>query len=223
MRKYLKVLLPAFLIALTSLSGKAQFYQIANQLPGLIRPALSGSFNYKGYVDVSYLAGVGNKRVDFINISTSQGFKYNDWFYMGVGIGVDIVNSKVNDGFGPGSSQNGGYWNHSYKTSGVMIPVFTDFRFNIGKATATSFYIDARLGASFLMGDSYLAVANGFITNREYFYLKPSVGVRIPVKSTGKQAIDIGFTYQLLTSNYWYYNSGNTTLNAIGATLSFEW
>lgn len=223
MKNYLRTLLIIAGFLSFSLSSYSQFYQIANQLPGLIQPALTGGLNYKGYVDVTYLQGVGNKRADFVNVSTSQGFKYRDWFYMGVGIGVDVAMTHTNQGFGENTIGNSNIWNRKYKTTGVMIPVFTDFRFNIGKTTGTSFYIDARIGASFLMGDNYLAVADGFITNREYFYLCPSAGVRIPVSKSVKQALNVGVTYQLLTSNYWYNYSGNTTLNAIGATISFDW
>lgn len=222
MKFYLKTLLLICALSLGSLSAKAQFYQIANQLSGLIGPSLSGSVNYKGYVDVTYLKGVGNRQVDLINISTSQGFKYRNWFYMGVGLGLDYAISHTNREF-YGWNFPGSNWATGYKTKGFMIPVFTDFRFNIGNSESVSFYIDARVGASFLIGDKYLAVADGYITNREYFYLRPSLGVRIPVKSGGKQAVDIGATYQLLTSNYWYNTPGNATLNALGATVAFEW
>lgn len=226
MKFYLKFILLLGALFLFKPACNAQYYQIASQLPSLIRPALSGSFNYKGYADVSYVKGIGSRQVDFVGVSTSQGFRYNNWFYMGVGIGVDIAMSHTNDDFGPGNNTGyNNYWNHGYNTTGVMIPIFTDFRFNIGKANSTSFYIDARLGASFLMGNKYLAVADGFITNREYFYLKPSLGVRIPISQSGKQAIDIGLTYQLLTSNYWYNTPSpyNVTLSALGGVVSFEW
>lgn len=223
MKKYLKTLLLIVAIIPFSQGANAQYYQIANQLPGLIRPALAGGAAYKGYVDVSYLAGLGDRRVDIVDISTSQGFKYKNWFYMGVGIGVDVAMSHTNPDFGANRPSGNNYWSHGYKTTGIMIPVFTDFRFNIGSQSSTSFFIDARIGASFLMGNNYLAVADGFITNREYFYLKPSLGVRIPVSKSGKQAVDIGLSYQLLTSNYWYYSSGSSTLNSLGATATFEW
>lgn len=221
MKNYLKIILTFALISGIFLPSKAQFYQIANQLPGLIRPALTGSLNYKGYADVSYLKGLGSRQMDIVNVSTSQGFRYSNWFYMGVGIGLDVAMTHTSPEFNMNQGNN--YWNHGYKTTGIMVPVFTDFRFNIGKETSTSLYIDARIGASFLMGSSYLAVGDGFITNREYFYLKPSLGVRIPVNKTGKQAVDVGVTYQLLTSNYWYNYAGNATLSSIGATIAFEW
>ena len=64
------------------------------------------------------------------------------------------------------------------------------------------------------------------MSNNTQFYLKPSMGVRIPVsKDSPKQAIDIGITYQLLTANnnYYYWRSDGVTLNNIGLTLSYEW
>ena len=90
--KQLKRLILILVISL-SFTGvaKAQFYEIANQIPQLLSPALSGSFNYKGYVEVSYLKGVGSDIFDFVDFSTTQGFKYRNWFFMGVGAAVDVI------------------------------------------------------------------------------------------------------------------------------------
>lgn len=215
-------ILTACLFLTTGFSARSQYYQLANQLPKLITPALSGSLNYKGFVDASYLQGLGNKKIDVINVSTSQGFKYANWFYMGVGLGLDIVKSHTGPNYG--TLWTSPYRPESYSTTGVMLPVFTDFRFNVGGPTSASFFADIRLGASFLMSNAYLAVGDGYITNREYFYLRPSVGVRIPLdKNVGKKAIDIGVTYQLITTNYWYNSIGNTTINSLGGTVAFEW
>ena len=58
----------------------------------------------------------------------------------------------------------------------------------------------------------------------EYFYLKPSMGLRVPVSSKNtSQALNFGVTYQLLTSNYWYNSRNNVTLNALGVNVSYEW
>lgn len=217
MKKYLIGILVGVSIIFCPLVSKAQFYQIANQLPSLISPALTGGLNYKGYIDASYAAGLGNTSADFIGISTSQGFKYKSWFFMGVGLGVDIAMSHTQED----SYRPSGY---GYSTTGVMIPVFTDFRFNIGNTAKATFFADIKIGASFLMGNNYLAINNGYLSNRQYFYLKPAVGVRIPVGKNGKQGVNVGVTYQLLTANYWY-NSYHTspTLNSLGATVGFDW
>lgn len=217
MKKYLiKIILGVAFIA-SPIASRAQFYQIANQLPGLISPALTGGLNYKGYVDASYVAGLGNTSADFLGFSTSQGFRYKSWFFMGVGIGVDVAMSHTGDDFYRPS-------NYSYTSTGVMIPVFTDFRFNVGNTAKATFFADVKIGASFLMGNSYLAINNGYLSNRQYFYLKPAVGVRIPVGKNGKQGVNVGVTYQLLTSNYWYGSSHTSpTLNSLGATVGFDW
>lgn len=224
MKNIFKYIFTAAVLTSGGLSAHAQFYEIANQLPGLIQPALIGGFNYKGFVEADYLVGLGSHNVDFLGFSTSQGFRYSTWFFMGVGIGVDVVFSHTNDDFG---HWNGnlppGIVNHGTMKTGAMIPLFTDFRFNLGNTQKAAFYLDVKIGCSFLASNNYLVVDNGYLTSQQYFYLKPSAGVRIPVSRNGRQAVDIGVTYQLLTSNYWSNWNTNVTLNSLGASVAFEW
>lgn len=225
MKKFVAIIIFILASVSSSFRASAQYYEIANQIPSLIRPVLSGSMNYKGFVDVSYLKGVGANQADILDFSTSQGFTYSSWFYMGAGIGVDLLFAHTDNNWGDGW-QNDPYMSRSSTTTGVMIPLFTDFRFNIGgkNGTAPSFYIDLRLGASFLVGKDYIRINNGYLTNSECFYLRPSLGVRIPIsKDHPRQAFNIGLDYQLLTSSYWSGWSDNVTLNAIGVNASFEW
>lgn len=215
----------------------AQYWQAAQQLQSLISPALSGSGAYKGSVEVAGVAGFGSSRLNHVEISTSQGYQYTSWFYMGAGIGVDIVRSTVDDPSdlitspdNPSNPGNLGYppiENHRYgqKRTGVMLPVFTDFRFNIPAGGSTSLFIDLRVGASWLLGNRYLETVDGYLTTSTNFYLRPSVGLRIPVKTgNSKQAVNIGVVYQLLTSgnNYWYYQN-TKAFNAFGVAVSYEW
>lgn len=225
----MKNLLRSVIIIAASVLGcsaaSAQYYEIANQLPGLIRPALTGGLNYKGYVDANYIKGLGDRNVDFLGVSTSQGFKYADWFFMGVGIGVDVVFSHTDEDYGDwGNVDAPGLEEHGTTSTGVMIPLFTDFRFNIGKTTSASFFIDLKVGCSFLVGRDYLSVDNGYLTSQQYFLLRPTLGVRIPVnKEKPSRAFNVGITYQLLTSNYWSRWNQNVTLNGLGANISYEW
>lgn len=226
MKVRLLPLIAAAILAGATQAADAQYYEIANQIPGLIQPVLSGSTNYKGFVEASYIKGVGNNKADFLEFTTTQGFRYSDWFFMGVGAGVDIMFSHTNNGWG----ENWNDWsddfdvNHSSKTTSAMIPLYTDFRFNVGGMNSPSFYVDIRLGAAFLIGKDYVRIGNGFITNQQYFYLRPSLGLRIPVsRKTPKQAVNVGVAYQLLTSNYWNAGRENATLNALGVNVSFEW
>lgn len=225
-RFYNRIFTLLLLVCMT-IGARAQYYEIANQLPNLISPALSGSFNYKGYVDVDYMQGLGKYKANVLDISTSQGFKYSNWFFMGVGLGVDVLFShtestpsfssfrNIDNNFDP---------NHKSTSTAVMIPIFTDFRFNIGNQNKPSFFFDVKIGCSFLCSNTYIQIDNGYLTNQQYFYLKPSVGVRIPTNSNNsKQAFNVGITYQMMTSNYWSSWDRNVYLNGLGINASYEW
>lgn len=216
----------AWVVAVAALAGgnraPAQYYELANQLPNLLSPALSGSMNYKGYVDVTGTMGVGDDRINMVGISTTQGFQYSTWFFMGAGIGVDLAMSS-----GERDMYVGAPPLPAMSKTRVMLPVFSDFRFNLGSATSASFFIDIKVGATWLLGSEYLQLNTGALTNRTQFLLRPSIGLRIPTSSDNpKQALNIGATYQLITANnswgYWggYYSP---TLNSLGLTLGYEW
>ncbi|MFG6424911.1 hypothetical protein [Lepagella muris] len=221
---YASGIIAIILSMLSSLSASAQYYEIANRIPSLIQPALSGSGQYKGFIEAGYSKTLGNYDADFLELSTSQGFQYNSWFYMGVGLGVDVLFSHKNDDWGS-DWENPSYGSdRGSTTTAAMIPLFTDFRFNIGGNSGASFFIDMKVGCSFLLGNKYISIGDGYLTNQEYFYLRPSIGMRIPTNSRNpKQAVDIGINYRLLTSNYWNSWSRNITLNSIGVSLAFEW
>lgn len=211
-----KIVLSLILAIAGVLNSGAQYTSIVNQAASLLQSAIIGGSNYKGFVDVSYVAGIGNLQADFIGVSTVQGWQLKNWVFIGAGLGVDYVYSETETGYSTGDQHT--------RTSGVMIPIFTDFRFNIGSRKSPSFFIDIKAGGSFLIGKDYLAIENGYIDGSEYFMLKPSLGLRVPLGSNGKKAMNFGITYQLLTCNYWWYNNSSSgTLNSLGGTVSYEW
>lgn len=228
MKKELISFLLATLFASGYSTSSAQLSQIANRIPDLIQPALSGSMRYKGFVEVSGTGGLGSHRANFVGIATSQGFQYSTWFFMGAGIGVDLINvNGLNDSNNyhnqyPSSDHSA----HNTSTTKVMIPLYSDFRFNIGGMDNISVFLDIKAGASWLIGDSYLDLNGSYLGNTTQFYLKPSIGIRIPVDSNNKKkALDLGVTYQLITSdrNYYYWNRNTVTLNNLGITVGYEW
>lgn len=226
-------------IALASIvsanEANAQYWQAASQLQSLISPALSGSGRYKGSVELTGVAGIGSSKLNHVEIATSQGYQYTSWFYMGAGLGVDIVRSSVEQmdyatGDNPDNYIPDRYINsYGQKKTGVMIPLFTDFRFNIptgNSPTAASVFVDLRLGASWLLGDTYLETNDGWLGNDTKFYFRPAIGARIPVnRNNPKQAVNIGIAYLLLTGgdNYGWSYGVTQTFSSIGATVSFEW
>ena len=224
-----KAMILVALTLISAVSASAQLYEIASQIPQLIRPALSGSLNYKGFIETGFAGGFGDYRANTFSISTSQGFRYSNWFYMGVGMGLDVMFGQDAPDYEPPTGYNNWddpHFSHSNTKTAYFLPIFTDFRFNIGGngGTKPSAFIDLKVGATFMLNNSYFCVGKGYITNRESFYLKPSVGVRIPVSSSKpSQAINIGLTYQLATANWWWVGSRNISLNSIGGTIAYEW
>lgn len=209
------------IIALSS-SVDAQVYETINTLRSVISPALSGSGKYKGSVEAGYSHTIGKYNADFVELSTSQGYQYNSWFYMGAGLGIDLLMSHKGTNWG-NMTQNPPNLGE-VTTTAAMLPLFADFRFLIGDTSNVSFYLDLKVGCSFLLTNKLIAIGDGYLTNREYFFLDPSLGVRVPCnKKNPKQAFDVGVKYKLLTSNYWYNVNNNITLQSIGAFVAFEW
>ena len=224
MKKLLSLAVAAVMAAGMAVPARAQYYEIANQLPSLISPALSGSMQYRGFVEASGLAGMGKNRANFLGISTSQGFQYASWFFMGVGMEVDVAMAQQDDRYvawDPDDWEYGG----TAKTK-CMIPVFIDFRFRIGNDNSVAAVIGLKLGAAWLLGDDDLMMKTAYMSNETQFYFRPSLGVRIPVSSQNpKQAVNVAVTYQLLTSNnnYTYWHDNSVTLHNLGLTVGFEW
>lgn len=213
-----------FFAMIFSINADAQYYEVANTLQSMIRPALTGGGRYKGFVEAGYSHTLSKYNGDFIEVSTSQGYQYNSWFFMGVGLGVDVLFAHKNDHWGEGMTTPPGGPNPETITTAPMMPLFTDFRFNIGNTSKISFFLDLKVGCSFLLSNRYIPIGDGYLTNREYFFLDPSLGIRVPVsKKHPKQAFDVGIRYKLLTSNYWYKSNNNITLQSLGAFLAFEW
>ena len=210
-------------VAALATTANAQIYEAINTLQSVLSPALSGSGRYKGSVEAGYAHTLGKYNGDFIELSTSQGYQYNSWFYMGAGLGFDLLLSHKGTHWGenittPPPSSRG------IATTAPMLPLFADFRFLIGDTSNISFYLDLKVGCSFLLTNKMIAIGDGYLTNREYFFLNPSIGVRVTCnKKNPKQAVDVGVKYKLLTSNYWYNYNNNITLQAIGAFIAFEW
>lgn len=218
--KFLKTILIGLAVALSYSSTSAQYYQIANQLSNILRPALSGSMSYKGFVEVNGIAGVGPNRANFIGISTSQGFQYSSWFYMGVGMGIDIAMARNVD-----DRPEIDFYDGPTAKNQAMLPLFTDFRFNFGSAAGASFFIDAKLGAAWFLGNKYLMLHDRCMSHSAQFFLQPTIGVRIPVSlNDTRHAINLGLTYRLITSNNNYsWNNNTATLNGFGLAIAYEW
>lgn len=200
----------------------AQYADIANQIPNLIAPALSGTGTYRGFVELSGVAGIGNNRANFVSLSTSQGYQYTPWFFMGAGVGVDMAKG-VNE-HSHNANRYPDYWYHNSSDTRVMVPVFTDFRVTLGQGTIRA-YADLKTGAAWILGNKYLRINDARMSTYAQFFLQPSVGIRLATSAQHpNNAVNVGLTYRLLTSNNnYYWQSNSVTLNGLGMTIGYEW
>ncbi len=219
MKAITKFIASAIFLMASAQAASAQYYQLVNQATDMIGTAIRGGANYRGFFDVSYVRGIGNKKANFLEFSTSQGLKYGNIFFMGVGAGVDVMHTEINNNpYAPSD--------HSNTQNAVMIPLFTDFRLNLGAPNSVSFFLDAKVGGGFFISNDYILVGDGYINSSSSFYFKPSIGLRIPVsKINPKLAVNVGGTYQLITNSYWYNPGQNNsiTLSSLGLNVGFEW
>lgn len=219
MNKILSIILVAFSGLL--FTCQAQIYEAINTLQSVLTPALSGSGRYKGFVEAGYSHTISPYNGDFIDLTTSQGYQYNSWFFMGAGLGIDVLFSHPKKNSSMETPPPG---QRPESKTAPMLPLFADFRFLIGANSNISFFLDLKVGCSFLLTNRNIAIGEGLLTNREYFFLNPSIGLRLPCnKKNPKQAFDVGVKYKLLASNYWYNYNNNITLQALGAFVGFEW
>lgn len=219
MKAITKFIAAGVLLTASAQTVSAQYYQLVNQATDMIGTAIRGGANYRGFFDVSYVRGIGDKKANFLEFSTTQGLKYGNLFFMGVGAGVDLMHTEVNTtAWSP--------TNHNTTRNAVMIPLYTDFRLNTGSPATASFFLDVKVGGGFFVSNDYILVGDGYINSSSSFYLKPTVGLRIPVSKTNpKLAVNVGGSYQLITNSYWYNPGQNNsvTLSALGLNIGFEW
>jgi hypothetical protein len=96
----------------------------------------------------------------------------------------------------------------------------------LGNTSSVNYYIGTKIGCSFLVSDDEIHVNRGYITSDECFYLKPSIGIRIPAGPTDHTALNIAVSYQLITpgyNRYDYSNNESISLNGFGLTIGYEW
>lgn len=215
----------AMLMASAAAPASAQINEIVNGLTNVAITAARQGAGYKGYLEADYTHTFGNYKSSFVTLATSQGYMVSDHFYIGAGVGVDLMWTTLDKGWGsdwlprdPARASR-----HSV-SSALMVPVFSDFRYIMGQATDPTLFLNLRVGCAFLCTDSYVRIADGYLTNREYFYLQPAVGVRVPVNRTKpRQAVDFGIHYRLMTGRYWSGWQHDAAINGLGLNISYEW
>jgi hypothetical protein len=154
-------------------------------------------FRKKGYVGIVELGvveyPVENADMPRFSINVINGYQFNPYFALGLGVGADISNANIYD-----------------------VPVTMDMRIYTGRKKAAPFFAFG-LGYNMTIQSNYSSFYNednhvsGIIFN-------PSFGTRIAINK--KAALSFGFGYKLLALHYKYnFNRQNAFQPENGVTF----
>ena len=181
---------------------------------------------YRGFVDLEYYLSVDEMSKDHIGFSTTHGYQFKPWLFIGAGVGMryihkkhlkappfDIYSSVPSSIYGDYVAAVNAYM--SKKSDFYIFPVFADIRLDLLKSRFSPF-LDCRVGYTF-GGKAF-----GMMLN-------PSLGCRVGL--TDRLAINatIGYSMQstdIVAFSYeksaiWHHEAGNWQNNPYHC-LSFK-
>lgn len=180
---------------------------------------------YKGFLEVGFTGGVGDLKANQLEILTTHGVQLGQNFFVGGGIGVNVLFPQNSYYVSSGVSPRYGNYS-SGSDNGVMIPLYFDMRVS-GHGRIAPFF-DLKMGGAFIASDNLVVGDEAFDNDKACGYFSPTVGVRFALSP--KSAVNIGVTYNLLTQRDYYYDydgyvydSDGPTLNSLGVRMSLEW
>lgn len=147
---------------------------------------------YKGFVDFGYIADLSDYDANKVEISTSHGYQFNNYFYVGGGVAADFYTDA----------------------DLIAVPIFVDFRANFINKKVTPF-ADIKTGYS--VGDVEGAYVSTGIGVR--FSLKGKKAINLKLEYNYQQHNDHGdYSYN---NNYYSYDY-DYDLEGLGFKVGFE-
>lgn len=156
---------------------------------------------YRGFVDFGYTIGTGDYNLGRLELTTSHGYHFNPYIFLGAGTGFHYYCTDEADEF--------------------VIPVFADFRANFIKGPIVPF-ATLKLGYSFTTSEFdnlgvYLAPAIGV---KFMLHNKQALSVSLGYTCQWTK-IDEYYEYDPYSS-YPHYYSGTLNLSGLSLKLGFE-
>ncbi|WP_458410284.1 DUF481 domain-containing protein [Bacteroides congonensis] len=147
---------------------------------------------YKGFVDFGYIVDLSDYDANKVEISTSHGYQFNNYFYLGGGVAADFYTDA----------------------DLIAVPIFVDFRANFINKKVTPF-ADIKTGYS--VGDVEGAYVSTGIGVR--FSLKGKKAINLKLEYNYQQHNDHGdYSYN---NNYYSYDY-DYDLEGLGFKVGFE-
>ena len=148
---------------------------------------------YRGIIDIGYYFGIGNAKLDRINLNIINGYQVNQYFSLGVGIGA-----------------------HYYMDAdAVLVPFFADFRANFINGPVSP-YFSFDVGYSFDTSDNFHGM--GLLINPTI-----GVSIKTSIRNEIHAGIGYQLQgTQGYYSDYYPYYSSHINLNAIALKVGFS-
>ena len=166
---------------------------------------------YRGFIDLGYTKGTGKYSVlDRVEISTSHGYQFNPYIFLGIGSGIHYYESIYT------YNENG----EETSLDALIVPIFADFRCNFTEGHVVP-YFGLKAGYSIDVDDKF---------NDMGFYANPSFGLKVMVNASMAVNFNLGYTVQA-TKNYIenYTDNGDftttkesTNLGGLNFRVGFE-
>ncbi len=147
------------------------------------------SNGYRGFADFGYTVGVGDYEFGRFEVSTTQGYQFNPYFFVGGGVGFHFMQSYETAGMEIALDK---------RDAKVSIPLFADLRGTFSKRKFAPF-IDLKAGY--------------FLTNNDGLYGNISVGCRMTVKRKQAVSLSVGYTYEKLEFETFDRFMNSTSMN----------
>lgn len=147
------------------------------------------SNGYRGFANFGYTVGVGDYEFGRFEVSTTQGYQFNPYFFVGGGVGFHFMQSYETAGMEIALDK---------RDAKVSIPLFADLRGTFSKRKFAPF-IDLKAGY--------------FLTNNDGLYGNISVGCRMTVKRKQAVSLSVGYTYEKLEFETFDRFMNSTSMN----------
>lgn len=166
---------------------------------------------YHGFAELGYNKCISQLDPSTIEITTSHGYQFNPYIFLGAGVGFDFI----------GNCQWGEIGGYAYekRDSKVDIPVFFNVHSNFTR-TKFSPFLDVKVGA--------------YVNNDHNKYAKVSLGCRYALGNNMGLSLSVGYKYRDATIqhleisperysiSYYYRDETGRTLDGISIDLGFD-
>ncbi|NDV47847.1 hypothetical protein D0T49_12400 [Paludibacter sp. 221] len=166
----------------------------------LLLPSLFLSAQKKGYeksIELGYAIGVGEYNNNTINLSMINGYRFSDYLYTGVGVGIGYSNAITY------VNKNRYGTIDETRATALLVPIFAQIKANFTNGDISPF-VSLNVGYTIDL-NSYLKHAPGFM-------LQPNFGVDFKLNEKSSIYALVGFNLQHFDYVY-TYNLGTSSSN----------